>query len=199
MMEPLLLSAFVCQFSNALPDLLFVLAHAIVGYSNRNSVDKYCEKCVKLEDVVRVEEMNMLPRMMMKSPKNRSLGIYYALRTRYENCLVLYIMFSSRKSRTRQNRGTCGKIPTYPFLSLLSMDVCTLKSNSPISSYSLCACFNYTTIYYALLVFIYALVDLTLVMTWLAANGIYIYHVSNTLWWNPFFMAFDLVYKFLVG
>ncbi|KAG4142672.1 hypothetical protein ERO13_D06G144300v2 [Gossypium hirsutum] len=70
---------------------------------------------------------------------------------------------------------------------------------SPICSSSLCACINYTTVYYALLVFIYTLVDLTLVMTWLAVNGIYISHVSNTLWWNPFCMAFDLVYKFLVG
>ncbi|TYG59596.1 hypothetical protein ES288_D08G315800v1 [Gossypium darwinii] len=75
----------------------------------------------------------------------------------------------------------------------------TLKSNSPICSYSLCACINYTTVYHALLVFIYTLVDLSLVITWLATNAICISHVSNTLWWNPFCMAFDLVYKFLVG
>ncbi|KAG8503328.1 hypothetical protein CXB51_001364 [Gossypium anomalum] len=162
-------------------------------------VPEYCEKYVKPKDVVGAEEINMLPRMMRKSPKNRSLGTYYALHTHYENCLVLYMMFSSRKIRTRQNQGIFGKIPTYPFLSLLSMDVCTLKSNSPICSYSLCACINYTTVYYALLVFIYTLVDLTLVMTYLAANGIYISYISNTLWWNPFCMGFYLVYKFLVG
>ncbi|KAG8480099.1 hypothetical protein CXB51_025381 [Gossypium anomalum] len=146
---------------------------------------EYCEKYVKPKDVVGAEEvksmkMNMLPRMMRKSPENRSLGTYYALHTHYENCLVLYMMFSSRKLRTLQNRGIFGKIPTYPFMSLLSMDVCT-------------------TLYYALLVFIYTLVDLTLVMTYLAANGIYISHISNILWWNPFCMAFDLVYKFLVS
>ncbi|KAG8496484.1 hypothetical protein CXB51_009111 [Gossypium anomalum] len=252
-------TVYICMsimpFSNALSNLLPVLAYAIAGYSNRNSIDEYgrkevmeknilrelaplhscprlfalpathfihfmssfcngiprmpffliprmfisyvsfrvpeyCEKYVKPEDVVGAEEV--------KSSDGK-LSTYYALHARYENCLVLYMMFSSRKIQTRQNWGTCGKIPTYPFLSLLSMDVCTLRSNYPISSYSLCACFNYTTVYYALLVFIYTLVDLTLVMTWLAANGIYISHVSNTLWWNPFCMAFDLVYNFLFG
>ncbi|KAG8491800.1 hypothetical protein CXB51_015029 [Gossypium anomalum] len=168
----------------------FLIPRMLTSYDSFR-VPEYCEKHVKPKDVVGAEEvksikMNMLSRMMRKSPKNRSLGTYYALHTHYENCLVLYMMFSSRKIRTRQNRGIFGKIPTYPLLSLLSMDVCTLKSNSPICSYSLCACINYTTVYYALLVFIYTLVDLTLVMTYLAANGIYISHISNTLWWNPF-------------
>ncbi|TYH60711.1 hypothetical protein ES332_D08G314000v1 [Gossypium tomentosum] len=63
---------------------------------------KYYEKYVKPKDVVGAEEV----------------------KSSDKNCLVLYMMFSSRKIRTRQNRVTSGKIPTYPSLSLLSMDVC---------------------------------------------------------------------------
>ncbi|KAH1083706.1 hypothetical protein J1N35_023467 [Gossypium stocksii] len=48
----------IMPFSDALPDPFSVLAHAIAGYSNRNNVDEYCEKYVKPEDVVGVEEVN---------------------------------------------------------------------------------------------------------------------------------------------
>ncbi|TYG37804.1 hypothetical protein ES288_D13G170500v1 [Gossypium darwinii] len=82
----------------ALPNPLPVLAHAVTGYSNHNSVDGAKE--VKSSD--------------------EKLSTYYALHARYENCLVLYIMFSSRKTEP----GNMWKNPTYPFLSLLSMDVC---------------------------------------------------------------------------
>ncbi|KAK8361901.1 hypothetical protein V6Z12_A03G067800 [Gossypium hirsutum] len=47
----------ILPFSNALPDPLPVLVHAIAGYSNCNSVDEYCEKYVKPEDVVGEEEV----------------------------------------------------------------------------------------------------------------------------------------------
>ncbi|TYI15164.1 hypothetical protein ES332_A08G168400v1 [Gossypium tomentosum] len=47
----------IMPFSDALPDPLPVLTHAIAGYSNHNSIHEYCEKCVKPEDVVGVEEV----------------------------------------------------------------------------------------------------------------------------------------------
>ncbi|KAH1047733.1 hypothetical protein J1N35_038517 [Gossypium stocksii] len=44
-------------FSDDLLDPLLVVAHAIANYSNRSSIDEYCEKYVKPEDVVGVKEM----------------------------------------------------------------------------------------------------------------------------------------------
>ncbi|KAG4112059.1 hypothetical protein ERO13_D13G139700v2 [Gossypium hirsutum] len=107
----------IMSFSNALPNPLPVLAHAVTGYSNHNSVDGAKE--VKSSDE-KLSEYEYAASDDEKSPKNRSLGTYYALHARYENCLVLYMMFSSRKTEP----GNMWKNPTYPFLSLLSMDVC---------------------------------------------------------------------------
>ncbi|MBA0636615.1 hypothetical protein Godav_022405 [Gossypium davidsonii] len=47
----------IMPFSNALPNPLPVLAHAITGYSNHNSVDEYCEKYVKPKNVVGAKEV----------------------------------------------------------------------------------------------------------------------------------------------
>ncbi|KAG4112058.1 hypothetical protein ERO13_D13G139700v2 [Gossypium hirsutum] len=125
MVEPLLLSTFVCQLCLSLtpfPTLFLFspmpsLATPIITVSTPEDV--VGAKEVKSSDE-KLSEYEYAASDDEKSPKNRSLGTYYALHARYENCLVLYMMFSSRKTEP----GNMWKNPTYPFLSLLSMDVC---------------------------------------------------------------------------